>query len=95
MSEYVIAQRDFFTQAPVDSPAVFKNMGRFSSVMFQAGAAITKVEVSTDGTNYIDITADTALVDLTVAGLAVMKYPVSFKEYRITSSGQKITVNAN
>jgi len=94
MSE--VTSRDTLIEGAKDSPAEYHNMAKYADVAFFSdnGTAITKVEVANDDTNYRDITANTALLDLTVAGLAVLKN-VAFKSYRVTCSGQKIAVNAN
>lgn len=94
MADFVIAQKDFYTQAPVDSPAVFDKLARFEHITFLSGAAITKVEISADGTTYFDITANTGLLNVTTTGV-VVAINVSAKFWRITSNSQKITVMAH
>lgn len=92
MSDYVISQREFYTDGGQASPAVFKNLGRYQDLTFY-GTTITKVEVSADGIAYYDVTADSGVVDLSVTGLAVVK-DVCFLLYRITGTGTiKVTAN--
>jgi hypothetical protein len=94
MADVVIAQKDFYTQAPVDSPAVFDKLARFEHITFLSAAAISKVEISDDGATYVDITANTGLLNVTTAGV-VIAINVCAKFWRVTSSGQQIRVMAH
>ncbi len=89
MADFVIAQREYFTEGPVASPAVFPNMGRYADVTF-LGTSITAVEASVDdGATYYNITA----LGTAVTGGIVFKR-VCFKQYRVTATGN-VLVDAN
>lgn len=91
MSDYAILQRDVFIEASKDSPATYLNMGRYENITFYSGGAITEVDGSQDGVTFKNITS---LCDTSVSGLAIIKGK-SFKAYRVTSAGNKISVSAN
>jgi len=86
MADVVIAQKDFYTQAPVSSPAVFDKLARYEHITFLATAAITKVEISDDNNTYVDITANTGLLNVTTAGV-VVAINVCAKFWRVTTTG--------
>lgn len=88
MADVVIAQRDFYTQAPVASPAVFNKLARFENVTFLA-TSITLVEGSHDGSTYLTITS----LGTTFTGGIIFK-GVCFKYYRVTA-GSSVVVMAN
>lgn len=88
-----IVQPDFFSQGGISSsPYVLRSMGRYRNIALMA-TSITKVEVFVDGSTYIDITANTGILNVTTAGLVLLK-DVCFQQYRITFTGT-LFVNAN
>ncbi len=88
MADFVIAQREFYTQGPVASPAVFDNLGRYSNVTF-LGTSITAVEGSVDGSTFVTITS---LGTAFTGGIAFKD--VCFKVWRVTATGD-VRISAN
>lgn len=86
---------DHFTQGPVtESPYIFRHAIRYRRISFQA-TSITKVEVSLEsGTpEWVDITANTGLLNVTTAGLVVV-LAGAFAMFRVTYTGS-LRINAN
>ena len=81
MADVVIAQKDFYTQAPVASPAVFDKLARFEHITFLGD--IDTVEISDDGETYADITGS---VNSTSDGV-VVAVGISAKFWRVTGIG--------
>ncbi len=93
MADFVIAQREYYTEGPVDSPAVFKNTGRYADLAFLAHptGTIMAVEASLDdGATWYVITA---LGTAFTGGIVFKRF--CFKQYRVTASALHVHMNAN